>query len=375
MASSVRPPRRVDWSGRKKDEQPQVRRSGLLNGVLDGWVVRRASRKALAGRRRGSSARWGGVAASALVVALASTASFAWMHRDTLQAQMQTAANGLTDKGTSGVAASGGLMQQASAMTPEALPAPVGPAALRTDARGGDLAAAYEVGVRYADGVGVKADAHSAAQWLRYAAERGLVPAAYRLGTLYEKSLGNDKEAARFYKWAAERGNVQAMHSLAVLMSQGLSGHGPDWAQAIQWFRGAAEHGVQNAQYNLGIIFARGLSGQSNLQDGLMWFAIAANQGDDDSADKRDLLARKADPQMRETALQRADAFKPRPLNETANVVQAKPEWNEAGPARGQLASAAYSIRDEGDLFFGQAVPSGAFSSQPIASHMVASRQ
>ncbi|MGQ3675040.1 hypothetical protein ACT6QH_06035 [Xanthobacter sp. TB0139] len=389
MASSVRPPRKVDWSGRKKLEQPQAKRGGLLNGVLGGWAVRRASRQALMGRRRGGAVRWGGVAASVLVVALASTASFAWLHRDALQARMQAVASGAANGGASGRASDGAsevaalagqdkktsLIQQASAIPLEALPAPLGSAVLRADARDGDLAAAYEVGVRYADGVGVKADAEAATHWLRYAAERGLVPAAYRLGTVYEKSFGNEKEAARFYKWAAERGNVQAMHSLAVLMTQGLSGNGPDWAQAIQWFRGAAEHGVQNAQYNLGIIFARGLSGHSDLQHALMWFAIAANQGDEDSADKRDLLARQAEPQVREAALQLADAFQPRPLNETANVVQQKSEWNAPEPAKGRLASTAHSIRDEGELFFAQDIPSGAFSSQPFTTHLVASRQ
>ncbi len=218
------------------------------------------------------------------------------------------------------------------------LPSPVGPSALRTAAFSGDLAAAYAVGVRYADGDGTQPDAKAAEKWLAYAVAGGSAPAAYRLGSLYENETHNLKEAQRFYEWAAEQGNVRAMHNLGVLYSQGVDGK-PDWPSAIKWFRKSAESGQTDSQYNLGVIYARGLSGRTDPVEAWKWFALAASQGDADSASKRDSIAERAEPAALDRAKQEVASFRPQPLDSSANTVAMRPEWESS--AAGRTASLA----------------------------------
>ena len=88
------------------------------------------------------------------------------------------------------------------APTTERLPDAIGGPALRAAALKGDPAAAYEVGVRFAEGKGVAANFDEAAKWYDRAAQAGVVPALFRLGTFYEKGLSVKKDvdiARRYY--------------------------------------------------------------------------------------------------------------------------------------------------------------------------------
>jgi localization factor PodJL len=106
----------------------------------------------------------------------------------------------------------------------ERLPDAIGGPVLRAAALKGDPAAAYEIGLRFAEGKGVAPNFDEAAKWYDRAAQAGVVPAIFRLGTLYEKGLSVKKDvdiARRYYLQAAERGNAKAMHNLAVLDADG----------------------------------------------------------------------------------------------------------------------------------------------------------
>src|SRR6202030_468770 len=108
----------------------------------------------------------------------------------------------------------------------ERLPDGIGGPVLRAAALKGDPTAAYEIGVRFADGKGVTSNFDEAAKWYDRSAQAGVVPAIFRLGTLYEKGLSVTKDvdiARRYYLHAAERGNAKAMHNLAVLDADGGS--------------------------------------------------------------------------------------------------------------------------------------------------------
>jgi localization factor PodJL len=195
----------------------------------------------------------------------------------------------------------------------ERLPDAIGGALLRTAALKGDATAAYEVGVRYAEGRGVAASYEDAAKWYDRAAQAGVVPAMFRLGTLYEKGLGVKKDfdvARRYYMQAAERGNAKAMHNLAVLDADG-GGKGANYKSAAQWFRKAAERGVADSQFNLGILYARGIGVEQNLAESFKWFSLAAAQGDADSGHKRDDVAKRLDPQSLAAAKLAIQTFTP----------------------------------------------------------------
>jgi localization factor PodJL len=225
----------------------------------------------------------------------------------------------------------------------ERLPEAIGGPALRAAVLKGDPTAAYEVGVRFAEGKGVVANYDEAAKWLDRAAQAGVVPAIFRLGTFYEKGLSVTKDvdiARRYYMQAAERGSAKAMHNLAVLDADG-GGKGADYKSAAQWFRKAADRGVADSQYNLGILYARGIGVDQNLAESFKWFSLAAAQGDVDAGRKRDDVAKRLDAQSLAAAKLAIQTFTPEPQPDDAiNVASPASGWDSA-PAQAATAKPA----------------------------------
>jgi localization factor PodJL len=215
----------------------------------------------------------------------------------------------------------------------EKLPDGIGGPVLRAAAMKGDATAAYEIGVRFAEGKGTPANYDEAAKWYDRAAQAGVVPATFRLGTLYEKGLGVTRDAdiaRRYYTQAAERGNAKAMHNLAVLDADG-GGRGANYKSAAQWFRKAADRGVADSQYNLGILYARGIGVEQNLAESYKWFSLAAAQGDQDAAAKREDVAKRLDPQSLAAAKLAIQTFSAEPQPDDAvNVAAPAGGWDSA---------------------------------------------
>jgi localization factor PodJL len=229
----------------------------------------------------------------------------------------------------------------------ERLPDAIGGPVLRTAALKGDPTAAYEIGVRYAEGKGIAANFDEAAKWYDRAAQAGVVPAIFRLGTLYEKGLSVKKDvdlARRYYMQAAERGNAKAMHNLAVLDADG-DGKGANYKNAAQWFRKAADRGVGDSQYNLGILYARGIGVEQNLAESFKWFSLAAAQGDADSGRKRDDIAKRLDAQSLAAAKLAIQTFTPEPQPDDAiNVATPVGGWDSAPVQTGAAKPAAKPV-------------------------------
>ncbi len=176
---------------------------------------------------------------------------------------------------------SGQKITTASIPAGERLPETIGSTALRSAALKGDASAAFEIGVRYAEGKGVAQNYDEAAKWYDRAAQANVVPAMFRLGTLFEKGLGAKKDldvARRYYVLAADRGNAKAMHNLAVLDADG-GAKGANYKSASYWFRKAADRGVADSQFNLGILYARGIGVEQNLAESFKWFSLAGSPG------------------------------------------------------------------------------------------------
>jgi localization factor PodJL len=217
----------------------------------------------------------------------------------------------------------------------ERLPDQIGGPSLRAAALKGDPTAAYEVGVRFAEGKGLPQNLEEAAKWYDRAAQAGIIPAVFRLGTLYEKGMGVKKDpdtARRYYQQAAERGNAKAMHNLAVLDADG-GGKGPNYKSASSWFRKAADRGVADSQFNLGILYARGIGVEQNLAECFKWFSLAAAQGDADAGHKRDDIAKRLDAQSLAAAKLAIQTFTPEPQPDDAINVAAPAGGWDAAPA------------------------------------------
>ena len=223
----------------------------------------------------------------------------------------------------------------------------VGPQ-LRAAALRGEPAAAFEIAVRYAEGRGVAVNYGEAAKWYERAAQKGIVPAMFRLGTILEKGLNGKKDvdaARRYYVLAAERGNAKAMHNLAVLDADG-GGKGPNYKSAAVWFRKAADHGVADSEYNLGILYARGIGVEQNLAESFKWFSLAAAQGDSDAARKRDDVAKRLDPQSQAAAKLAIQTFTPEPQPDDAiNVAAPAGGWDSAAAPKQAVKPAAKPAR------------------------------
>ena len=165
------------------------------------------------------------------------------------------------------------------------LPTKIGSDKLRRAAESGDPRAAFEVGMRFAEGRGIATDPKAAAEWYGRAAEKGLVPAQYRYAVALEKGIGvarDSEKAKRWYLAAAEAGNVRAMHNLGVLYANSR-----DIASALPWFQKAADLGLKDSQFNLGIVHALGSGVKQDLAVSYKWFSLAARQGDKEAEKKQ----------------------------------------------------------------------------------------
>jgi localization factor PodJL len=94
---------------------------------------------------------------------------------------------------------------------------------------------------------------------------------------------------------------------------------------AVQWFRKAADRGVADSQYNLAVLCARGVGTDRNLTESYKWFALAADQGDKDSAKKRDEVAARLDAESLMAARLAVKTWAAKPQPAEATTVQAPP--------------------------------------------------
>jgi len=208
---------------------------------------------------------------------------------------------------------------------------------LREAATNGDPSAQYEIGQRYANGAnGLPQDNEQAAYWLNRAAEQGLAPAQYRLGTMFEKGIGvpeNPTKARTWYERASAQGNVKAMHNLAVMQAEGAGGP-QDFAGAARSFDAAALHGLADSQYNLAILHERGLGVERNLAEAYKWFSIASANGDADAGARAEALKNSVDAAKLVDAELAARTFAARPADAGANQVSWEPDMTPAAMVR-----------------------------------------
>jgi uncharacterized protein len=143
-------------------------------------------------------------------------------------------------------------------------------------ARIGHRDAQYEVGLMYANGVGVDKDIEQAILWIRQSAEKGLATAQYLLATRYANGIGVPRDGPQALMWylkAAQQGHVKALFRLGKLQTTGQ----PEMAAA--YFTQAAELGLAEAQCALGHHFEAGLGVVQDAEQAAFWYSQSAAQG------------------------------------------------------------------------------------------------
>jgi len=117
------------------------------------------------------------------------------------------------------------------------------PCTLAEAAEWGDAEAQYNLGVAYADGVGVAKDPTEGLKWIRKSAEQGIGRAQLSLGVAYWYGSGVPEDPVEAVKWfqkAAEQGIGRAQEMMGAACRTG-KGVAKNEAMAVYWYRLAEE--------------------------------------------------------------------------------------------------------------------------------------
>lgn len=119
----------------------------------------------------------------------------------------------------------------------------------------------------------------TAMRLLREAAETGYAPAQARLGYILDQSE-EDTEAVAWFRKAADQGNAEGAYRLGKMYTKG-EGVERDPVEAGKWMLLAAENGYLLAMRAMGYAFEKADMGVSkDLDKSVEWFTRAAESGD-----------------------------------------------------------------------------------------------
>jgi uncharacterized protein len=218
----------------------------------------------------------------------------------------------------------------------------------KTAAEAGQAEAQFDLGVLYAQGLGVPRDLSEAARWYSRAAEQGNAEAQFALGQMcsrgwgvprdeadamrwFQLANGNESDgsptgweaiqgygtpqdpqkAAYWYRQAAEKGHAEAQFNLGRLYATG-SGVPHDEEQATRWVRASASQGFAPAQARLGMRYAEGNGVTQDDRRAFFWLTLAYLHGEKRVEKLRGTVAAKLNPADVSAAEQAAQNWKPR---------------------------------------------------------------
>jgi uncharacterized protein len=210
--------------------------------------------------------------------------------------------------------------------------------------------AQFDLGVLYAEGLGVSRNKTEAAKWYKMAADQGNSQAEFALGQMYSLGWGiprdeadamrwfqmanspdsdgpptdwaavegygveqDQTKAAYWYQLAAEKGNAEAQFALGRLFATG-KGVKHDEEEAQRWIRAAASQGYAPAQAKLGSRYATGNGMQQDDRLAYFWLTLAFLHGDKSVEKQRVAEAAKLKPDVVAATDQNAQNWKPRKI-------------------------------------------------------------
>lgn len=150
-------------------------------------------------------------------------------------------------------------------------------------AKAGSVRAAYNLGVFYLRGDGVKKDLGGAFNYFSQAAAKEHLGALYNLGYCYEKGVGTavDKiKACACYERAAKAGYAAAQYAYGCFMESGLGGV-RDYGVAVSMYERAARQGMSEADVALGLMYGTGTGVNADREKAKSYYKSAAQAGDE----------------------------------------------------------------------------------------------
>ena len=96
--------------------------------------------------------------------------------------------------------------------------------------------AQFKMGFMYIKGHGVEKNLDEAEKWLKKAGDQGYAEALVDLGWIYAVIKKDDPQAGRFYRSAARQGIPRAQFYMGLMLQNGW-GVDPDLRQAVKWYK------------------------------------------------------------------------------------------------------------------------------------------
>ena len=143
----------------------------------------------------------------------------------------------------------------------------------------GQAEAQFDLGVLYAQGLGVRRDLEEAAKWYRKAANQGNAEAEFALGQMYLRGWGVPRDEADAMRWFQMANSVDSdgpPTDWAPLAGYGVE---KDSKQAAHWYRLAADKGHAEAQFSLAQLYASGDGVKKDEEQAARWVSASATQG------------------------------------------------------------------------------------------------
>ncbi len=135
------------------------------------------------------------------------------------------------------------------------------------------------LGLAYMQGIGVKADAETAIQWLEKAGENGYPRAYQNLGTMYKYArCGVTQDFEKSYSYfvkAVEVGGISALYDAGYMLYKGL-GCTQSYAMAADYFDRGAQRDFPPCMYMLGLCYRNGYGREKDIDRARFWLDRAA---------------------------------------------------------------------------------------------------
>ena len=159
----------------------------------------------------------------------------------------------------------------------------------------------------------IKGDYHTAYTELRPVAEEGDTLAQYKVGTMFARGWGvnrDHKESLNWFQLAADKGHPESQAELGGQYERGF-GVAQDFAQATTWYQRAAAQGEPTAQFALGNLYRDGRGVEQDPLQAHKWFALSQTGGFDGGTSGRLMIEKDLSEEQIAEAQQLAAAWEP----------------------------------------------------------------
>ena len=149
----------------------------------------------------------------------------------------------------------------------------------KASADAGQAEAQFDLGLLYAQGLGVSRDLTAAAQWYRKSADQGNAEAQFALGQMCSRGWGVPRDQADAIRWLQMANSVESEGPPTDWAPVEAYGMARDPKEAVYWYGMAAGNGHPEAQFNLARLYAEGEGVKRDQEQAARWVSASAAQG------------------------------------------------------------------------------------------------